>query len=313
MTDYLQSLVQQSGLPIAAPLSPPAATPKPKAGIDHIAVAAGGDLLEIQEYTSTDEHPTALAADSGVAPPSPTPAPAPVLGTPLPAASADPGPEFGSPTRNRDARETTVEERITIADGAPPPSRPPREPTSSDRSTDTDVSENPPSLPAESRRDAAPPNDLMQAVMKWIAAGPAPTIADAMIGPTIRKPSEAPAPAETQPAAREPEVEAPPTASVPARVIEIEDSTPPPPPAERPALPSRPASPPPPPAASRPPERAGGVQVSIGSLHIRVEAPPSPAGKTTRTTRPAEPARSAAPAARPTGLSKLRRHYILPH
>jgi hypothetical protein len=160
--------------------------------------------------------------------------------------------------------------------------------------------------PAQPSIAAELPAEIMDAVMKWIAAGSAPTTqpveaarkTDASVSEVSSVSAATNAPSQSA-VVREP-------AKIPERVIELVEShfeTAPAPvrPVPPASQPSRPA-----PEFTSPPESP--VHVSIGSIQVRIDAPaPAPL----RAARAATPAPTAAPRSR--GISQLRRHYIIPH
>lgn len=277
MSSYFQRLLKAGGLTAPAPSA--AAGPVP-------------EIVELHEESSSQ--PTPLA---------PAPSPTVTVDT---KSNVTPANAAGRIQQSATAAEETVSfsTPFTANHSAPPP--PPVHPgaASAERTE----------VPAQTAASAAAdvPRDVMQAVMKWIAAGqnpPAPEAPASAVAAPLSAPVAPEPAASVRPAPVAPEQTA-------ERVIEIVeehlDSVP------------TPAQPPAPSVATpaRPPTNAGAiatdgsVNVSIGSIHVRVETPPPPsAPPPARASRPADSSRSPAAGAptRSAGLSRLRRHYFIPH
>lgn len=302
MNGYFQRLIDQSGLVAPPPAAPPAAAPA--AGIPD-ASAAANDIVELHDERLTS------APSSPQAHPPPSP-PAPRSAPPAPAA---PEPVPASPPTSR-----TDEDILPVADVVvtPPPAADPPVTRLGDEPSPAIPAVGDLPLPPQIAQSQLPP-EILQAIMKWIAAGPSPSEAPAVALPPPPVAASAgtvvaPPPAATPfapPAA-------PPPASIPERVIQIVE--------EHVALDAAPLAPPrasspvlargeepPPPGVARP---ESPVRVSIGSIQVHVEAPPGaslPPPPAARTLRAATSATAPVLPSRSNGLSRLRRYYIIPH
>lgn len=377
MSEYFQRLMEQSGLgiqsnPATPAFSPAAAAPPALAGRPD-----GGGLVEIHDermlgpesapapvarsgestetialtaaqpaepdgFRSAAAHtPAASATDATEASPSPAAAAKISRLATQPVAASERSATPPSPTPSGAADVLVVAENIAVGPSASAPATdapasPPVSTPSADALPPVDTA---PAQPAPPQRPPEQPaTAVLQAVMRWIAAGPS---ADRAVGLLPQPaPTSTASPGEaTRATAGLPHLADPATTTaapalspaaaahaesrkeeiVPSRVIEIGTMASAQPlravarqqPAESPAArpprtvpetASRPARPEPPP-----------VHVSIGAIEVRVEAPPVTAPKPARVVRAPEPARPAAPAARPSTFSRLRRHYIIPH
>ena len=301
MNGYFQRLIDQSGL-VAPPSAPPAAAP---AAATPDVTGAGADVVELH--------------DERIAPAPPSPQAHPPPSAPAPR-SASPAAATPEPIPLIPPADRTPENILPVADfvvtpppsGEPPVTRPSAAPTP----VTPVIGDSP--FPPEIAQSQLPP-EILQAIMKWIAAGPSPS--DAPAGASPPPPPEAFAEASVAPPApaapfAPPSTPAP--ATIPERVIQIVE--------EHVALDAAPLAPPPasvpvlahgderpPPGASR---AESPVRVSIGSIQVHVEAPPAaspPAPPAARTVRAAGAVPTPAFSPRSTGLSRLRRYYIIPH
>lgn len=289
MSFYFQRLIQQSALRVQGTDFLPSPTP-------FNATPAGSSLDVVEIHEEVTAPPPASSPDPLPHSPMPVLVERPVAksaSAPIPSPVVRPAPSLPA------VRELPVAAE-PLLEAAPPP----------------------PAVGNPVADDPGRPRDILHSVMAWIAAGPQPPPA----GPTPARPASLPVspdsnpvPAATSPAARE---IVSPTEEIPSRVIrEIEEITavaPPPslPPAPQvfaaaaiPIRASLPAADPP--HLPRPEPVPETVNVSIGSIHVRVEAPAPPA-VAPRATRAASPPPASAPG-RPDGFSRLRRHYLLPH
>jgi hypothetical protein len=304
MSAYFQRLIQQSGLRVQEPLAAPASTagvgaPSPAAGL-----ASASDLLEIHEERTVEATPAA-----------PTPA-SPRALPPLPVVSATTqpaGPFAANATPPSSApAEIVIGQRIEASStSVVPVAAPPQTPAPLPPAPRSEPA--PPVVPPAEKfvpQDGVPA-EVMQAIMRWIAAGQSGT-ATPPEKPAATEPREAAAVVVPTPPASSAENRPTAAPAIPERVIEIVEEhfapTPPPPAlalaaSVPPSHPVRPAAPP----AFTPAEP---VHVSIGSINVRIEAPPS-APVPIRPPR-AEPAPASAPG-RTSHFSKLRRYYLLPH
>lgn len=310
MSAYFQRLLRQSGVQLSA--SAPAVSTLPLPTLSPLASTAplSGDVVEVHEEQ--------LPAPSGPAHPSaPSSATLPFSSSAPQANVAPPAPAQVRPTSSASEvraeqvviQKTDTVETESISLTRPTPASKPLTVSTPLSASSTRAGGEVAPTPAASPISPELPAEIMQAVMKWIAAGSAPgTPAPAGARESAERKESAAAPLPATPPAAPTPREAP---KIPERVIQIveehfDDAVPSPRPA--PAAPAAASSAPQPPTFVSPPESP--IHVSIGSIQVRVDAPAPPS---TRVVRPAAPARSAAPAPRSNGLSQLRRHYIIPH
>lgn len=309
MSDYFQRLVQQSDLRLQA--TPPAmrapSAAAPSAG-PNVTAASSDDLVEIHEEQVTEAPPR---REESIAPASSTMMPARVetveaIG-PAPAQTSA---HLASVTPlNPNPPQAATESLVTNVPTSPD-TRP--QPTPSGETSESIVLERTAApVPAPAKPIAQPSQaEVMQAVMKWIAAGsalpgPAEEKRVAPASPKTLTPPPEPVATPALPASPPPARE-----KIPERVIKLVEAH---------VMPAREATPT---VAARPitsvPIRASAaaaeapVRVSIGSIQVNVAAP-APAAKPQRPARTAEPNRPASRIGRSSTTSQLRRHYIIPH
>lgn len=298
MSGYFQRLVQQSNLRVhSAPVAPPSPTHAASAPVERSFPIASHDPLEIHESVST-------LPSSDVTSAAPRRPRAPDA-TPLEIPPARPPAASPAGTAHL-VEEHIVHETVSVVPGKSSSSPSPRQTAaataSAQRATESVRTERP------SDKTLVPPIDpreALQAVMRWIAAGQPPPGKD---GPTA---SSSSAPASNSPSVAGETVSEtkeslrPAPSPIPERVIETIEHWDAPVPPPRPAVELAPRGTSvdrvPPAAAPEP------AQVSIGSVHVRIESPPVAAPP-----RRVEPPR-AEPTPRAGNFSRLRRHYILPH
>lgn len=310
MSAYFQRLLRQSGVQLSA--SAPVVSTLPLPTLSPLATTAplAGDVVEVHEERlpapSSPSHPStsssatlpfsSSAPQGNIAPPSPARV--------RPTSSAS---EVRAEQIVIQKTDTVETESISLT--RPAPASKPLTVSTPPSASSTRAGGEVAPTPAASPISPELPAEIMQAVMKWIAAGSTPGApASANARESAERTEKASAPAPASPAVAPTPREAP---KIPERVIQIveehfDDAAPSPRPAS--AAPAVASSGPPPAAFVSPPESP--VHVSIGSIQVRVEAPAPPPA---RVVRPASPARPAAPAPRNNGLSQLRRHYIIPH
>jgi len=164
---------------------------------------------------------------------------------------------------------------------------------------------------AQERETASRTHDeMLDALMKWIAAAEKPRDATGPAAPSPEPPRVSMAEGRPTPPARPPAASAKaPASRMIGQEVSITEARPSNKQRREPLdVPSR---------AVRPSEeqtRAQLPSVSIGAIHLRIEAPaapapPPPSALARSSPAPARPA----PSSRSAGLLKLRRHYLLPH
>lgn len=312
MNGYFQRLISQSGLRVqTALLAPQLPTPVEPSARPFGASSAAADIQEV--------HHERLAGPDGNAPqitgvPTPPsfrqPSPMPRSSEPdAPAARVETIPASENLSPGPSAEIVLKENVIAIAPrSVPAPSSAGKLPSTSEKST---------AVPSSSPRqleqavpDGIPP-EVMQEVMRWIAAGQPKTGEPSAktSAPSPAHPPASPAAPQSSLAASRENIPTAPT-PIPERVIEIVEehfhSRPTPAPSAKPATAA--AHRPLPAAPTAEEGQAQPVQVSIGSIHVRVDAP-TPAPHRPARPEPAQPA----PPSRPASSTKLRRHYLLPH
>jgi hypothetical protein len=157
------------------------------------------------------------------------------------------------------------------------------------------------------------PAEALQEVMRWITAAqpkPGETATEASAPSPLHQPANPTAPESLLARSQEKIPVTPP--QIPERVIEIVEEHFDSPPAFAPSAKSpivaQASNQSLPSSLELEKNREQPIQVSIGSIHVRVDAPVL---APTRPARP-EPPRTAVPN-RSTSATKLRRHYVLPH
>ena len=308
MSAYFQRLLNQSGVQFppasgpVAPVQPSALFARPPQG-----TSIASDLIEV--HHEQEARPAPPSSPSRTPPesvpfssrqPAPQNAELPAPSTPAPSFSPDPQHERIVIHETN----TRIEETVAVGPFPFPANLPPLVSAPSETSSPAVVAVANPAAPPPSGPEL--PAEIMQAVMKWIAAGSSSGNQTAQLGREPPSPTaKAPAPSSVAPTPARPV--APQPSNIPDRMIHIvekhfEEAT---------ALNRSAAAAPfaqPAPTFVSPPESP--VRVSIGSIHVRVDAPaPAPV----RFVRPAAPPPPAAPLPRSSGISQLRRHYIIPH
>ena len=312
MNGYFQRLISQSGLRVqTALLAPQVQTPAEPAARSSSASSAAADIQEV--------HHERIAGPGGNAPQLtevPTsssfhqPSLMPRTSAPdEPAARVETIPATDPSSPGTSAGIVIKENVVAIAPrSVPAPSSAGKLPSTPEQSAAA------PSSSSRKLEQAVPDGispEVMQEVMRWIAAGQPKTgepSAKTSAASPARLPASPAVPQSSPAASRENIPTAP--IPIPERVIEIVEEHFPALPTTAPSAKFAPAAAHRSLSAAPPAEEstARPVQVSIGSIHVRVDAPtPAPH----RPARP-EPA-PLAPAARPVSSTKLRRHYLLPH
>ena len=318
MSAYFQRLIAQSGLHIRqSPLEPPSVVDlSVQLEVPSVEPLPSVELIEVHEERLSETLPapgqaathTTTASSAASAPPRdsyPTP-------SPIPPAIRETRRLSDSPAIREAA--TSIEETVMLASTRQSPTPTPSvaihpaQATSFAPDTRATRSARPP--------PEALPADVMQAVMNWIAAGETPPPNKAESSPPVSVSPAALSSSEVK--SISPSATPPSRSQAPVEITErvmrtLEERLESPPPPEPEAVSAAPEAAPDTDERApsmRPPADAP-VRVSIGSIHLRVEAPaPEPAPA--RTVHPPGPARPVS-SFRANGFSKLRRHYILPH
>jgi hypothetical protein len=309
MSDYFQRLIQQSDLQLPAAA---AVTPRPSASPvlsePPLSATAADDLVEIHDEQVAESQPRAANATPSLPV---QPQTDPSQAEPVVALARESAPFAAGPVSpaTAPAPSATRESSTTVI--APSPAMPGSPSADKPAATESVRVERMPAPAAASGQPASAPSqaDVMQAVMKWIAAGSAgPGNAEekreAPVAEKTISLTEAPV-SPTPPAQPKPAPE-----KIPDRVIQLVEAKVSPTREPAPVVAVRPVAPPPARTAASAPEAP--VRVSIGSIQVNVEAP-APAPKPVRGARTAESNRPAPRTSRSSTASQLRRHYIIPH
>jgi hypothetical protein len=296
MSAYFERLLEHSGLSVesAAAAQPPAEAIIPPAA----PAFTQGEFVEIHEERVHETRPSTTGFRSAEVLPPPVVSITHAAETPDVAVSMQDAPI--PPTVVRETA-TFVEETVVLASATAPAALPPL-PASQPKP-------NVPPPPGTPEPPRAPSSaEVLQAVLRWIEAAPNdPPTSPAQVEP---------APVGSPPAiafAQDPASDAPPSPSIPERIIQIRET---PASIEQPPAPAASTAVPMPERTPRAESSTeSSTHVSIGTIHVRVEAPippPAPAAPS-RVIRSNGTGRTDPNPPRSSGFSKLRRHYILPH
>lgn len=316
MSAYFQRLISQSGLRVqTAPTAIPPQTPVSPSAPAAPESPAVADIQEMHQERIAggrdDAQPSTEASISPSLHDCQTPLQPPARYVPAAPVSRDKKKSpADTPLRGPSTDIVIKENVIAIASNSPSAHSATHSPSTPAKSTaDSSLS----SRQLEQGVQEGIPAEALQEVMRWIAAAqpkPGETATEASAPSPLRQSANPAAPKSLLAPSPENIPGTPP--QIPERVIEIVeehfDSPPAFAPSAKPPTVAQVSNQSLPSSLGPEENREQSVQVSIGSIHVRVDAPvPAPS----RPARP-EPARVAMPN-RSTSATKLRRHYVLPH